>query len=97
MSKPHIKIPHVLFELGLTTIQFVVYLVLKKNATCVNSCTKTTRELAEEAQVDIKSYRAARDFLCQIHPILNKPLIISIPRDTKPGGPDTNEVKIVDI
>lgn len=90
-------IPHIITEIGLRGNEISVYVAIKRSCGEGSTCTKSKAKLAKQAGVCPKTIFTIIQKLCQINPILKKPLIISSERFTKDGDKDTNLIEVVDI
>lgn len=91
------EIPNILFLLDLSPEQKAVYLAMRQTAGEAGICLKSSETLAKEARVNIKTYRKCKKFLCEIQPLINKPLIKVTERKEENKNNLTSLVQIVDI
>jgi hypothetical protein len=91
------EIPNILFLLDLSPEQKAVYLAMRQTAGEAGVCLKSSETLAKEARVNIKTYRQCKKFLCQIQPLINKPLIKVTERKEENKNNLTSLVQIIDI
>ncbi len=91
------ELPNILFEIGLHPILIGVYAALKRCAGDYGKCTKSIKTLCSQLQISKNTLKGWINKLCEINPILKKPLIISQERRSEHGDSDTHCISIIDI
>jgi hypothetical protein len=91
------ELPNIIFEIGLKCNEISVYCAIKRAAGDKGECTKSYPKLCSSAGVGRATLFIIIPKLCQVNPILKKPLIICKSRYTEHGDQDTNLLTIVDI
>lgn len=89
--------PHIIYEIGLKGNEIAVYGAIKRAAGENGGCSRSKATLAKNAGVCAKTIYSIIQKLCQINPILKKPLIQSTTRFSENGDQETNLIEIVDI
>lgn len=97
LHKYYSQIPHIIYELGWSAYKISAYCVLKRTAGDNGHCTKSYTKLAVMSGMSYRNFKEMINQLCEIDPILNKPLIQKITRITDCGDKDTNLILINDI
>jgi predicted transcriptional regulator len=91
------QIPHIIYELGWSAYKIATYCVLKRIAGDHGQCTKSYTKLAAMSGMSYRNFKEMINQLCEIDPILKKPLINKTTRVTECGDKDTNMILINDI
>lgn len=91
------QIPNIIFELELTPYEIAVYCAIKRFSGENGICTKSYEKLAKNCGMSRRMLINTIQDLCEINPILKKPLIFSRKRLTEHGDSDTNILTINDI
>ncbi len=91
------ELPNIIFELGLTSIQFFVYCAIKKSAGDHGGCTKSTKTLAKICNCSVRTIHKTIQELSEINNFIKKPLILCTHRISEWGDKDTNLITIVDV
>lgn len=90
-------IPHIIDDLGLDVYQHRVYCAIKRAAGENGVCTKSILNLSKETKIGATKLRETIASLCEIHPVMNKPLIKKKERMSKDEDNDTNLITVVDV
>jgi hypothetical protein len=90
-------IPHIIFEIGLSANQIALYMAIKRSAGEKSQCTRSSKNLANQAGLSKSVLYRTLPSLCEINSILKKPLIKHSSRLTHCGDRDTNLITIIDI
>lgn len=91
------EIPNILSHIGLKGLEIAVYYAIKQVAGDNGKCTKSAQHIAEMAGVNRKTVFEIIKKLCEVNPILNKPLIVLNNRVSSCGSSMTNSIRIVDV
>ena len=92
------QIPNIIYDLGLTPYEQVLYDHLKRSAEARGHCSKSTRTLAQECRMSPTVIVKAKASLAKPRVELNKkPLIKITKRENPKGGKEYDEISIVDI
>lgn len=92
------QIPNVIYEMGLKSNVIAVYTAILRTAGNAHGyCCKSLKRLANEAGVSERSLREIKEKLCEVQPVINKPLIRVEKRKKANKEYDTDLITIVDI
>lgn len=91
------QIPNVIYFIGLDVYQISLYVTIKCFSGDRGSCTKSVPNLAKCAGMSERKLQQVILSLCEINPVLKKPLISSSKRMADEGDQTSNEIKIKDI
>lgn len=89
--------PHIIYEIGLKANEIAVYGAIKRCSGEDGVCVKSKANLAKSSGVCPKTIFNIIQRLCQVNPILGKPLLKSSTRHTENGDYDTNQIEVIDI
>lgn len=91
------ELPNIIFELELSSSEFMLYSAIKKCAGDHGHCTKSLENLAKMCNSSSRNVIRCLKKLALTNPILRKPLIKICSRNSEHGDKDTNLITIVDI
>ncbi len=91
------ELPNIIFEIGLKCNEISVYCAIKRASGDFGECTKSYAKLCISAGVSRAILFIIIPKLCEVNPVLKKPLIICKTRFTEQGDQDTNILTVVDI
>lgn len=91
------ELPNIIYEIGLTPNLIGVYFALKRAAGDNGQCTKSEKTLSKQLNITKKTLHGLITQLCEVNPILKKPLVNCTNRFSECGDKDTNSITITDI
>lgn len=91
------ELPNIIYDLGLTGNEFYLYSAIKKCAGDHGQCTQSYKTLATICNSSVPTVKRCLETLCEINPIIKKPLIIKKNRRSQHGDSDTCLITITDI
>jgi hypothetical protein len=100
LSSSHIyrtELPNLIFEIGLHPTLIGIYSALKRCAGDRGNCTKSIKTLCSQLQIAKNTLKGWIKQLCEINPIIKKPLIVLQERNSEHGDSDTHCISITDI
>lgn len=91
------SLPHLIEDLDLDVYQFRVYAAIKRATGENGICTKSISTLAKQTKLSTRKVQSTIAELCEINPIIKKPLIKKTTRKSEHGDSDTNIITVTDV
>jgi len=92
------QIPNIVFDIGLSSYEFLLYSYLKRVAGNGGKCFQSTRTLAKKCSVSVPTIIKAKQLLSRPRADLNGKALITVKERANPkGGQDYHEISIADI
>jgi len=92
-----LMLPYLIDDLGLDVYEYRVYGAIKRAAGEDGQCTKSLDKIALNIKISRSKLKYVINSLCEIHPMIGKPLLIKKNRVSDHGDKDTNIIVVNDV